>query len=81
MGEKTTNETKEIISKQPIYCKIPLLQSRDQKLLNTHVFDVNIFCLEFIYLIPLNDVMRIMTQDISIKTSFINRVTNRIGHN
>ena len=35
MGEKTTNETKEIISKQPIYCKILLLQPRDQRLEHT----------------------------------------------
>ena len=41
---------------------------------DTHIIDVNIFCLKFIYSIPLNDGMRIMIQDILLHTSSRHRV-------
>ena len=37
---------------------------------DTHIFDVIIFCLEFIYLIHPNDVLRIIVQDILRPISF-----------
>ena len=47
---------------------------------DTHIFDVIIFCLEFIYLIHLNDVLRIIVQDILRPISFFSRGAQKTSH-
>ena len=47
---------------------------------DTHIFDVIIFCLEFIYLIHLNDVLRIIVQDIIRQISFFSRGAQKTLH-